>query len=111
MKLSAKEPMLDIRRYGKIIIFHPHDNVVIAAERIEKGEKLVVGDLEVVIKESIPQWHKVAIKPIKKGDYVIKLGCKIGKASRRINIGEWVSTHNLSSHWFRGRAVWRVRAG
>jgi hypothetical protein len=66
MKLSAKEPMLDIRGYGKIIIFHPHDNVVIAAERIEKGEKLVVGDLEMVIKESIPQWHTIAIKPIKR---------------------------------------------
>jgi hypothetical protein len=39
MKLSAKEPMLDIRGYGKIIIFHPHDNVAIAAERIEKGGK------------------------------------------------------------------------
>ncbi|MDT7877805.1 MAG: SAF domain-containing protein [Candidatus Caldarchaeales archaeon] len=58
--------MLDIRGYGKIIIFHPHDNVAIAAERIEKGEKLVVGDLEMVIKESIPQWHTIAIKPIKR---------------------------------------------
>jgi hypothetical protein len=66
MKLSAKEPMLDIRGFGKIIIFHPHDNVAIAAERIEKGEKLVVGDLEMVIKESIPQWHTIAIKPIKR---------------------------------------------
>jgi hypothetical protein len=69
MKLSAKEPMLDIRGYGKIIIFHPPDNVAIAAERIEKGEKLVVGDLEMVIKESIPQWHTIAIKPIKRRLY------------------------------------------
>jgi altronate hydrolase len=105
MKSSIKKLMLEIKRYGGLMIFHPRDNVAMAVEKMEKGEKLVISGLEVSIKEPIPQWHKVAIKPIRKGGYVIKLGCKIGRASRTINVGEWVSTHNLSSHRFRRRAV------
>lgn len=49
----------------------------------------------------VPYGHKVAIKPIAKGDPVIKHGEKIGRATAAIGIGEHVHVHNVES--LRGR--------
>ncbi len=46
----------------------------------------------------IPSGHKFAITDIKKGDYVIKYGEIIGKATKDIYKGEWVHSHNLASY-------------
>ncbi len=45
----------------------------------------------------IPAGHKFALKDIKKGEYVVKYGEIIGKATADIKKGEWVHTHNLKS--------------
>ena len=42
--------------------------------------------------------HKYAIKEINKGDFVIKYGQVIGRATCDIKKGEWVHSHNLKSH-------------
>lgn len=49
-------------------------------------------------KGEIPAGHKFALKDIPKGEYVIKYGEIIGRASRDISKGEWVHTHNVKSH-------------
>ncbi|MBQ8374213.1 MAG: altronate dehydratase [Clostridia bacterium] len=46
----------------------------------------------------IPAGHKYALKAIKKGEYVIKYGEIIGRATADISAGEWVHTHNVRSH-------------
>lgn len=46
----------------------------------------------------IPAGHKRALRFIAKGEYVIKYGYPIGRATQDIKEGEWVHTHNLSSH-------------
>ena len=48
--------------------------------------------------ETIPAGHKFALTDIKKGEYIIKYGEIIGKASKDIKKGEWVHTHNVKSH-------------
>jgi altronate hydrolase len=48
-------------------------------------------------KNNIPPLHKIALRDIKKGEYVIKFGCQIGVAYSDINEGEHVHTHNLKS--------------
>lgn len=48
--------------------------------------------------ETIPAGHKFALRPIKCGEYVIKYGEIIGKATADIAEGEWVHTHNVKSH-------------
>lgn len=48
--------------------------------------------------DKIPAGHKFALKDIKKGDYIIKYGEIIGKATADIKQGEWVHTHNVKSH-------------
>lgn len=46
----------------------------------------------------IPAGHKVALKDINKGEFVIKYGEVIGRASKDIKKGDWVHTDNLKSH-------------
>lgn len=48
--------------------------------------------------ERIPAGHKYALQDIPTGEYVIKYGEIIGKATRDIQAGEWVHTHNVKSH-------------
>ncbi len=43
-----------------------------------KGTTLNVAGIDVTTVEDIPQGHKFVIKPIKKGDAVIKYGFRIG---------------------------------
>ena len=46
----------------------------------------------------IPAGHKYALRSISKGEYVVKYGEVIGKATQDILKGEWVHTHNVQSH-------------
>lgn len=48
--------------------------------------------------ENIPAGHKFALCDIAKGEYVVKYGEIIGRASTDIKKGEWVHTHNVKSH-------------
>ncbi len=47
---------------------------------------------------NIPAGHKIALREIPKGEYVIKYGEIIGRAKTNITKGEWVHTHNVASH-------------
>ena len=48
--------------------------------------------------ENIPAGHKFALRDLKKGEYVIKYGEIIGRATQDISEGEWVHTHNTETH-------------
>ncbi len=48
--------------------------------------------------DKIPAGHKYALRPIACGDYVIKYGEIIGRATADIAEDEWVHTHNVKSH-------------
>ncbi len=48
--------------------------------------------------EQIPAGHKYALRKISQGEYVIKYGEIIGRATAEIAEGEWVHTHNVKSH-------------
>ena len=50
----------------------------------------------------IPYGHKVAVKPIKKGEPIIKYGEEIGVATADIDTGAYVHVHNLDSQRARG---------
>ena len=48
--------------------------------------------------ENIPAGHKYALRDIAQGEYVVKYGEIIGRATQEIKSGEWVHTHNVKSH-------------
>lgn len=73
------------------------DNVAVALKPISKGTTVDVAGTNVTTLEDIPQGHKFAIKPIKKGDAVIKYGFRIGYAQADVEVGGWIHTHNLKT--------------
>ncbi len=73
------------------------DNVAVALKPIAKATTVDVAGSSVKMLEDIPQGHKFAIKPIKKGDAVIKYGFRIGYAQADVEVGGWIHTHNLKT--------------
>ncbi len=78
----------------EFIIIHEIDNVAVVLRPFKKGE-VVAG---VTLLEDIPQAHKVALKPIKKGENVVKYGFPIGHATEDIKVGTHVHTHNVATN-------------
>lgn len=87
----------------KAIQIDEKDNVATTTSEVEVGEALEVISpdgvviLRPVVTELIPFGHKLAIKPIMKGDNIVKYGEIIGVATQLIKTGVWVNTHNVGS--------------
>lgn len=78
----------------------PRDNVATALTAIQKGTFVLFGDGENRVREAgeeIPRGHKVAVRPIRKGEAVIKYGVSIGEATEDIRAGQWVHLHCMKS--------------
>ena len=72
---------------------HPADTVAVATEALPVGMSL---DTDAhVVREVIPQGHKVALLDVREGDDVLKFGQPIGRASCGIRVGDHVHVHNL----------------
>ncbi|NLZ76390.1 MAG: altronate dehydratase [Spirochaetales bacterium] len=81
----------------KAIRIRPEDSVAVAVRPLQKGERIVTGDLVTTVAEEIAGGHKVALKAIGKGEAIIKYGAPIGSATKDIAVGEHVHTHNAST--------------
>ena len=66
-------------------------DTVIINEKDNVGVRLTATD-------KIPAGHKFALMDIKKGEYIVKYGEIIGRATEDIKKGEWVHTNNVKSH-------------
>ena len=78
------------------------DNVVTCLRALNKGEEVTVENNKYVVKEDIPQFHKMAVDHIKKGSPVYKYGQVIGLATDDIHAGEYAHIHNIESTRGRG---------
>lgn len=85
-----------------VILLRPEDNVAVAAKPIPQGFLLELpGDREPVrTRQVITLGHKVAVRPILKGQPVLKYGQIIGFASTDIQQGDWVHVHNICADAF-----------
>lgn len=66
-----------------------------AIHPLSAGERIRLGDTEIVVAESIGAGHKVAVRVIESGACVTKYGYPIGEATSAIAAGAWIHTHNL----------------
>ena len=78
---------------GPTIQLDRADNVIVAKQQIEKGYLLQGMDINTL--EDIPHGHKIAARPIAKGEAVLKYNTIIGYAKENIAPGKWVHSHNL----------------
>jgi len=78
-----------------VLRVHPEDSVAVALRPVSTGERLPMGEDDLVAAQDIPQGHKIALRPHGPGDAVIRYGHSIGRAETGIAPGEHVHSHNL----------------
>ena len=83
------------------IFIDPAEHVDTLAEAVKAGETVsyvkagtVYGQTAM---EDIPQYHKMAIKELHKGQTVLKYGARICEATWEIATGSWEHRHNLDT--------------
>src|SRR4051812_43103311 len=84
----------------EVVYLHADDNICVAARKLEAGTQIKVAGRSVTLREPIKLGHKIAIEPIAEGKFVRKYGQIIGLATKQIEPGEWVHSHNLSQGAF-----------
>ena len=75
------------------------DNCATALETISKDDEIEKDGKRIKINKEINVGHKFALKDIKKGDLIKKYGEIIGIAIEDIKTGDWIHTHNITSHY------------
>ena len=75
------------------LLIEAKDNVAVALSDLASGSS----HAGVELREPIRAGHKIAIRPIRAGENVVKYGYPIGVASVAIAAGEHVHSHNLAS--------------
>lgn len=92
------EPMAPLD--DRIIVLHPSDNVVVLKEDVLAGT-IIKGTLApITCLQFIGQGHKLAVRPIAKGEPILKYDQVIGFASSNIPTGSCVHTHNVEMRSF-----------
>lgn len=75
------------------VVVNPRDNVTTVLDqgtdrnRLRGGQAVALG---------VPFGHKVALRPIGRGEPVVKYGVAIGRATRDIAAGDHVHVHNCA---------------
>lgn len=80
-----------MKRFLKI---HDQDNVVVALEDFSKLDTIQLTDHDILLSESVPVKHKIAIRDFLQGDLIKMYGLTIGKAKAPILKGSRISTEN-----------------
>lgn len=78
----------------------PEDNIAVAARNLEPGLEIEFKGSRLLPSKRIGMGHKMALRPIKKGEAITKYGQIIGFAGRDIEAGEHVHVHNVSAAAF-----------
>jgi len=84
--------MTGTRRY---VVVDERDNVATVVETLKKGAVMETNVGKVKLLRDIPEGHKFALSKIPKGNYVVKYGEWIGRATAEIPAGDHVHVHNV----------------
>ena len=76
-----------------LLQIHRQDNVAVALRSLQQRESAS----GIVALNAVPAGHKIALRPIRIGELVVKYGYPIGVATAQIQTGEHVHVQNLAS--------------
>ena len=79
----------------QFIIIDPEDNVATAIVNLKASHKMQTDQGEITLLDDIAYGHKFALSDIPQGQYVIKYGAQIGRATASISRGQHVHVHNV----------------
>ena len=85
-----------------LIVLHEADNVGTALRPLAEAAEVTVAGANgrlppIRLRAAIPFAHKAALRPIPRGELVVKHGHPIGRATADIAAGEHVHVHNVVS--------------
>ncbi|WP_085537053.1 UxaA family hydrolase [Massilibacteroides vaginae] len=83
---------------NKYIQIHTTDNVVVAITDLTAGETILIDEKEIIVAEDVPTGHKIALKDLHAGDFIIKYGYPIGHAREAIKTGALVNETNIKTN-------------
>jgi hypothetical protein len=103
-ELTGKEAVA-----GSLILLHPDDNILICAAPLGAGGLVEIDGSACRVATDVPVGHKVARRPLRAGDKVLRYGIAIGTMTAGAAPGEHVHRHNLASDYIpsHDRAVLR----
>src|SRR5262245_60545109 len=78
----------------------PQDNIAVAARNLAAGTAIQHNGDTLTLNNRVGLGHKLALRPIKKGEAVTKYGQIIGFASRDVAPGDHVHVHNVAADAF-----------
>jgi altronate dehydratase small subunit len=82
-----------------VLLLAPGDNIAVATAELPAGTERQVGGHKVELESNVEVGHKFAIRSIESGELIFKYGAPIGVATRKIEPGEYVHTHNMTSDY------------
>ena len=77
------------------IQIHPDDNLLVALVDFKKGDVVQHANQALVLTSDVKAKHKFTITKLEPGDEVKMYGVLVGKATKQIEKGELVHTHNI----------------
>ena len=82
-----------------VLVLAPGDNIAVATSELPAGTQRTVNGIPVTLKSKVDVGHKFATRFIRKGERIVKYGAPIGSATRDIEPGEYLHTHNVASDY------------
>lgn len=79
-----------------VVLLHPFDTVCVAARDLSAGVAVELSAGRLQLLEDVKQGHKIARTRIQAGEPLLKWGQTIGYATRPIEPGQWVHSHNMA---------------
>ena len=80
-----------------VLLLATGDNIAVATSELPVGTAREIGGRRVVLTAGVEVGHKFAVRSIEAGTRIVKYGAPIGVATRDIQPGEYVHTHNMTS--------------
>jgi len=84
---------------ARLLLLSEADNVLVARSRIRAGSAIAVAGAAVTLAADLPLGHKLARRPIRAGEKIVKYGAPIGTATEAIAAGAPVHVHNVKSDY------------
>src|SRR5438105_15571951 len=78
----------------------PEDNVAVAARPLQPGQEIDYDGRTLTLADRVGLGHKLALRPIRKGEAVYKYGQIIGFARADVAPGSHVHVHNVAADAF-----------
>ena len=82
-----------------MIRIHAEDNVLVLSKSVQANTVYRVAGTDYAFDQVLNLGHKIASRPISKGEKILKYGVPIGSALSDISTGEHVHLHNMKSDY------------